>query len=131
MAWPTEPPRQRGYRFLGYALDSQGRPTFRYRTPDASVDDKLIPVAGELAGAFRREIRIKPNDDFGSDGTLYFRAASGDLVSAEDGWYVIDGVVKVRIQSTGAREFTRELNSASEVLVPIQGPTKITQEIVW
>ena len=130
-AWPTESPRQRGYRFLGYVLDPQGRPTFRYRTANASVDDKPIPVAGELAGSFRREIKVTPDDGEDLDGTLYFRAASGNVEPMVDGWYVIDGVVKVRIHSTGAPEVTRKIKGASEVLVPIQGPTTITQEIVW
>ena len=131
MAWPTLPPRQRGYRFLGYVLDQQGRPTFRYRTPNAMVEDKPIPVAGEFAGAFRREIKVTPDKVNDSNGTLYFRAASGNVEKVGDGGYVIDGVVKVRVHSSGDREFTRQIDGSLEVLVPIHGPTTITQEIVW
>ena len=134
--WPTEPPRQLGYRFLGYRTDSEGRPTFRYRTPNATVEDKPIPVKGEYAGTFRREITITPDDgradsDQATHGQLYFRAASGNVNATDDGWYSIDGAVKVRVQSTGGPAITREQQGASEVLMPIDGPTTITQEIVW
>ena len=46
-----------------------------------------------------------------------------------DGDYLVDGRVRIGIETSGAAPLLR--NDAAELLVPIDGPTKITQRIVW
>lgn len=129
--WPSSPMKPRGYQFLGYRLDQQGRPTFRYRTPSATVEDKPIPIAGEFAGTLKRVIQVTPTDGGPSNGKLYFRAATGQIEKLDDGWYSVNGTLKIRTESSGASAKTRQVRGAVEVLLPIEGPTEITQEIVW
>ncbi|MEO1529034.1 MAG: family 16 glycoside hydrolase [Planctomycetota bacterium] len=124
--WPSASPREIGYRFLGYRLDSEGRPTFRYRLPEATVEDTPIPVAGELSGTLTRAIVITPADQDGK--TLYFRAARGKIEPSDDGWFNINGTYRLRLNVDGV---VRQSDGASELLVPITKPTKITQEILW
>ncbi|MEZ6058318.1 MAG: family 16 glycoside hydrolase [Planctomycetaceae bacterium] len=57
-AWPTTPPKERGYRFKGYALDSLKRPTFQYQAPGYTVTDFPEPIPGEDYGSFRRTLTI-------------------------------------------------------------------------
>ena len=71
-AWPTDSPKRRGYKFLGYRLDKQGRPTFRYRAVAAEVEDTPIPVQGEFVGTFQRQIKITPIEGADVAGKLYF-----------------------------------------------------------
>ncbi len=129
-AWPIEPPKQRGYKFLGYRLDKQGRPTFRYRTVAAEVEDKPIPVAGEFVGTFKRQIKITPIEGADVAGKIYFRAAGGNLKATDDGWYLIDDAIRIRIDAE-RQAIMREVGGSRELLVPVSGPITITQEIVW
>lgn len=129
-AWPKEAPRENGYRFLGYQLDSKGRPTFRYATEAAEVRDTPIPIAGKSFASLERHIEvIAPAAD-----QLYFRAAVGNsIVSAEDGWYVVDGAVRIRVRNADGG-FLRQSEGRSELLIPItltNGRIELIQDIVW
>ncbi|MGB0598815.1 MAG: family 16 glycoside hydrolase [Rubripirellula sp.] len=128
-AWPQQSAAERGLKFLGYRLDEKGRPTFRYRAPFANVEDKPIPVPSEFDGTFKRELTITPVESESASGTIYFRAASGSIVQQPDGDYLVDGRVRIGIETSGAAPLLR--NDAAELLVPVDGPTKITQRIVW
>ncbi len=131
MPWPSEPPKQRGYKFLGYRLDKAGRPTFRYRSDRFTVDDKPIPVPGELVGTFRRELTVTPTGDLGDQGQIYFRVASGNVKALEDDWFLLDDAVNIRVTSSDSKPIVRMIDGQTEVLLPIHGPGTITQEIVW
>ena len=128
--WPTQAPRESGYRFLGYQLDELGRPTFKYTLPGASVLDKLIPTAGEITASLTREILINPSEE-GGEGDLYFRAAVGDIQSNDDGVFILNQTVTLRVETNGANPFVRNIQGVSELLVPVEGATKIRQQIVW
>jgi mono/diheme cytochrome c family protein len=130
--WPNQPPNERGYRFLGYALDTQGRPHFKYQGPDFAVEDFPQPVPQGAEGSFKRQLTVtatKPVDD------LYFRAAAGQTVEAQaDGWYIINGVVRVRISGAQGQPALRKSGNLTELLLPVKftnGKAEITQEIVW
>ncbi|NND97872.1 MAG: DUF1080 domain-containing protein [Pirellulaceae bacterium] len=129
--WPTTSAKERGYRFLGYRLDKQGRPTFRYNAVVANVQDKLIPVAGDLGGTFDRQLIVTPIEGVDIAGTVYFRAAAGNVQPLPDGGFLVDDTVTIRIQSDGAKPIIRKRDGSSEVLIPIAGSTTITQEIIW
>ncbi|MDB4694950.1 DUF1080 domain-containing protein [Rubripirellula sp.] len=129
-AWPDGAPKERGYRFLGYRLDQQGRPTFRYRFADAEVDDTPLPVAGDFSGTFERIIKVTPTGQQTESG-IYFRAGSGNIEALEDGWFLLNDLHRIRITTSGKKPFVRKVGGSSEILVPVNGSTVITQEIVW
>lgn len=127
--WPAGPPKENGYRFLGYKLDSDGRPAFRYSTESFEVHDLPVPVAGSPDPTYQRQFRINSQ----SSAQLYLRAAVGVEVKAiDDGWYVIDNAVRVRVNSKSA--FLRDSGGQQELLVPVElnsGSATVVQEIAW
>ncbi|MEL6110477.1 MAG: family 16 glycoside hydrolase, partial [Planctomycetota bacterium] len=124
--WPPEKPRENGYRFLGYRLNEKGQPTFRYRTPVAIVEDKPVPVAGELSGTLKRELTVTPTNLDGK--RIFVRAADGQIEERDDGWFEINKAYRMRIN---VKVILRQSNGKTELLIPITEPTEITQEYVW
>lgn len=128
--WPTQPPREAGYHFKGYDLDKQGRPHFKYVAPAFTVEDFSQPVVEGKEVGFRRHLTIAGKD---GNGQLYFRAsAAGKIEAQPDGWYLIDGNVRIRIP--GAKPVLRESRGKHELLVPIvlkDGKAEIVEEISW
>ena len=129
-AWPTENPRDNGYRFLGYQLGPKGRPTFRYETETFEIRDTPIPIVGKSFASLERHIEvIAPAAE-----QLYFRAAvGGNIATAEDGWFVVDGAVRVRVRNADSG-FLRQSDGRSELLIPItpdNGRIELIQDIAW
>jgi len=129
-SWPSESPRDRGYRFLGYRLDDVGRPTFRYTLPGAAVQDKFVPVSGAITSSLAREILIEPSAPLG-DQLLYFRAARGDIKPESDGQYRLNQSIVILLDTNGAEVVMRESDGESELLVPVKGKTTIRQQMIW
>ena len=127
--WPAESPRERGYKFLGYRLNDKGQPTFRYRTPWASVEDQPVPVVRDDIGMFRREIVITPLVGVKLAGKIYFRAAVGKVEKTGKG-YVMNDSITVAVAG-GGEPILRESGGKTELLVPIDGPTTILQDLNW
>lgn len=133
-AWPTQATRELGYKFLGYRLVAEGRPSFRYRLGDTTVEDTFIPeqTDGRFSG-FTRQLRIITNagQTENSKG-FYFRVASGqEISSSNDNWYQVDGKVSVQID---AEPVLIEVAGKSELRLPIKfsnGTANITQRIRW
>ncbi len=126
--WPSQSPQQRGFRFLGYRLSSDGRPTFRYQSADASVEDTPIPKRGKPVASLEREVKITPRDGLG-DATLYFRAAIGkSIVRTDDGWFALGDATLMKVSG---EPILRNVDGTMEVLVPIKKPTTIRQSLVW
>jgi cytochrome c len=127
--WPTEAGKAAGYQMRGYQLNSARRPAFHYSWNGAAINDDPIPVQGELDASFKREITI--------NGTIprnsWFRAATGTKIIQQNGAYLIDGKLTVKIQSNKAPTL-RESGGHTELLVPLS-PTddhaKILEELVW
>lgn len=102
-AWPRKGkanhgfPQDHGYRFLGYQLDSQRRPTLRYRYGDIEVEDFFEDrVDGSTKPYFRRTLTFttpSPTPPFD------FRAATGEDLGAESDRSFHVGPLRVRIQS--------------------------------
>lgn len=104
------------YRPKGYVLDESDRPTFRYQSFGASVDDK-IRVLSEGKGIQREVTITNPASD------LYARLISGTSISAmENGMYLVDGQEYVRIDDLGgAKPTIRDANGRQELIVPVKG----------
>lgn len=105
-----------GYRPKGYILDENDRPTFRYQSYGASVDDKIRVL--DQGKGIQREVTItNPPSD------LYARLVSGATISAlENGMYLVDGKEYVRLDEVaGAKPTLRESNGQQELIVPVKG----------
>jgi hypothetical protein len=128
-AWPTTKPKEQGYKFLGYHLTADERPTFLYSFGPVKVEDFPNAVTGKEV-SLRRTLKLtaeKPADN------LYFRAAVGTKIEAVgDGWYRIDGW-KMKVAGGGEPRI-RPSAGKTELLVPIpfkDGKAEIVQEFVW
>lgn len=132
-SWPQEPPRSRGARFLGYALDAAGRPTFRWTLDGLAIEEKFEPVQVGKDRFLRRTLRLRGRP---AQGTAIFRAARGRLEQAGDGWWRVDGLWKLRLNGAGAGEPVRhDAEGRTELRVPIvwqaDGTAEIVEELAW
>ena len=111
-AWPTVPARQAGWKFMGYSLDPEDRPTFRYESSDTTVSDRSMPVTNGKEVGLKREITISGKRD-----SLLFRAATGKSIDAlEGGWYKVEGGLKVR---SSVPVQIRRLGGTTELVIPV------------
>jgi mono/diheme cytochrome c family protein len=127
-AWPKTPAKEQGYRFKGYTLTPDDRPTFQYSFGDVKVEDFPNAVAGKDP-SIKRVLKLSADK---AVDHLYFRAAAGKKIEpAGDGWYHIDGW-KMKID--GATPQIRKSGDNVELLVPVSfkdGKAQLTQEFVW
>lgn len=128
--WPKTPPREAGYRFRGYEIDADGRPHFRYTAPQFEVRDFPKPVATGADPGFERRLTIQAGETL---KTLYFRAGTAAKIEEEaDGWFVLDGTIRIRIP--GTKPIVRTSGGKQELLVSVpltNGKGEMTQEIQW
>lgn len=130
-AWPTTPAKAQGYRFRGYQLTPDERPTFRYALGDIQVDDfPNAAVNGKDAG-LRRTLTLTAAKDVSN---LYFRAAVGTKIEPQgDGVYRIDGHTTVRLPNTPGAVIRQSAGKA-ELVVPVtftNHKAQIVEEIAW
>ncbi len=127
-AWPTAPVKEQGWKFTGYHLTPDDRPTFQYAQGELKVEDFPNPTSGKEP-SLRRTLKLTAP---GGVKDLYFRAAVGDKIEKLDGgWYRIDGW-KMKLE--GGTPVLRKSNGKSELLVPVQlkdGKAELVQEFVW
>jgi hypothetical protein len=131
--WPMKPARQLGtYRFLGYRLTEDQRPTFMYAVGDVRIEDFPNPAAGKTGVSMVRTFNLTGDNP----KNLYFRAMTASKIEAlKDGWYRIGGADswKMRIESVAAPQL-RAAGDNTELLVPVtfkDGKATIVQEFVW
>jgi mono/diheme cytochrome c family protein len=127
--WPTAPARELGWRFTGYRLTHDDRPTFLYGHRDVSVEDFPNPVAGK-EGFLRRTLTLKATKPVDK---LYFRAAAAGKIEPLPGvWYRIDGTWKIRLE--GGQAQVRSRGGQAELLVGVRfdgGRARLVQEFAW
>lgn len=117
--WPAVGARQAGWRFMGYSLDPEDRPSFRYGTEAVTVVDKPLPLTGDKDPAIKRELSVS-----GAPAGLVFRAAAGKVIEASgDGWFRVDGGLKVK---AGAGARIRKVADKAELLVDVPGGANAT-----
>jgi mono/diheme cytochrome c family protein len=127
-AWPTAPPKEQGYKFLGYRLTPDERPTFFYSFGDVKVEDTPSPIPGKEV-TLKRVLKLSAPQAIDN---LYFRAAFGSKIEAlNGGWYRIDGW-KMKVEGGPAQ--VRQSGGKAELLVPVRfadGKAQVTQEYAW
>lgn len=113
---PVDPdplyPKNRGYRFRGYALDEGSVPTFEYRSGAVAIRDRCDVVSVDGRDILRRTLRFEAP---GAE-TLHFRALTGAIEELGDGRYRIPGLeirlpadVPARLRPLGDSDGEREL----------------------
>jgi mono/diheme cytochrome c family protein len=130
-AWPTEAPKKIGYRFLGYKLTTDDRPTFSYSFAGVKVQDFPNPATAGKEVHLRRTFTLtseKPPEN------LYFRAAVGNKITElADGWYQIDNAWKIKLPKD-VKGRIRKSAGKSELLTPIRfadGKATLVYDYSW
>jgi mono/diheme cytochrome c family protein len=128
--WPTQSPKELGYRFKGYKLDKEDRPTFLYALNELAIEEFPNPTTAANP-TMRRAFTLKSD---AAVNNLYFRAAVANKIAAQtDGWYLIDDQWKIRLE--GAAGQIRQREKKMELLVPLRvepgKELKFVQEIAW
>lgn len=126
--WPKGYAREQGWRFGGYSLTEDDRPTFKYSLDDIKIEDFPNPP-GNKDMTLKRTFTLsatKPHEN------LYLRAASGSKIEAlEKGWYKIDNL-KLKIE--GGTPSIRNVGGTSELIVPVSfkdGKAQLVLEYLW
>ncbi len=129
-AWPTKVAKDLGYKFRGYRLTDDQRPTFLYSLDEIQIED--TPNAFDVKGnpALRRTFTLMMEKPVAN---LYYRAAVGDKIDVDkDGAYRVN-TWQTRIEAE-ARPVIRQSGAKMELLVPVRfkgNMAKIVQEYVW
>jgi mono/diheme cytochrome c family protein len=129
--WPNKHGKELGFRFRGYRLTPDDRPTFRYSIGGVEVEDFPNAIPGKPGASIRRTLTLSAAEPVSG---LYFRAAVGDRIEdIGDGWYRINGEWKMRVQADGPVR-VRDASGKKELLVGVSfrdGKARIVQEFVW
>ena len=132
-AWPTTTPKSQGYKFGGYALASDERPTFFYSVGSARIEDAPNAlVVGKEVG-LTRTFTISGAGG-GDGGKLHLRAAVGKTITAQgDGVFLIDGSLRIKLTGAGPA-VVRSSAGKMELIAPIavrDGKATVTMEYHW
>jgi mono/diheme cytochrome c family protein len=128
-AWPGGQAKEKGYRFRGYRLTPDDRPTFLYSYGDLRFEDFPNAAGGKPPGVKRRitVTSAKP------PGNLYYRAAVANKIEPlPDGSFRIDGAWKLKAE--GGTPQSRQSGGKTELLVPVNfkdGKGEIVLQYVW
>ena len=123
-------PQDHGYQFLGYQLDDQRRPTFRYRYGDITVEDTFADVRGADGTAyFRRTLVLSAAS---AQAPCHFRAATGSTITTQsERSFTLD---QVRLRITSEHQGVVRPGSPGDVLIPLTlpaGRTTLSLEYQW
>jgi mono/diheme cytochrome c family protein len=111
--WPGGSTRDAGFKFLGYSLTPDDRPTFRYSLNGVTIDDFPSP-SGKENPTLKRTFKLTGSSSV--EGLCYRAAVGSKIDHGENGWYKVDGW-KVRIE--GADVVIRQSGGKSELIVPV------------
>ena len=131
--------RDLGYKFLGYRLDAQQRPIFRYSIPGLTIDDYPTPFKG--GGKYATLKRTLKFEGSGDSSQLWYRAAVANKIEPlGEHRYQVDGIWTMEIgtmeigTSGTEQPLIRTSSGKQELLLPIRlknGKAEITQHYVW
>jgi cytochrome c2 len=129
-AWPTKPAKELGYKFRGYHLSDDQRPTFLYTFNEIRIEDFPNAVETRANPGIRRSFALTTDNPIDN---LYYRAAVADKIEAEaQGYYRINDW-RMRIEAA-ANPVIRKAANKMELLVPVRfkgNSAKIVQEYSW
>ena len=130
--WPTQTAKQLGHRFLGYRLDEQRRPIFKYRFKAIQVADTFEPLGSEEFAPLRRHLQFAAPT---SQENVWWRAMVANSIEDQgDGEYLVDGQWTMKLNSSENNPVLRQSRGKAELLVPILAGSQqqtVVQEFVW
>ena len=123
-------PQDHGYRFGGYFLDKNKRPTFMYRYGKISVQEFFEDRLDEKKVAyFRRTFTFEAPE---AQERFYFRAASGsDLAKKSENSFVID---RLTVTIKGSHGGVIREGQPKELLIPLtlpKGKSTLSLDYKW
>ncbi len=135
-AWPSQPAKDQGYQFKGYRFDETRRPILRYQFGRLLIDDYPRAIKSGKEVSLERTLTLSVTSGDPVDfKNLTFRAASGKKIeSGADGWFTIDGTLKLRLTGSAISPLVRQAGNRFELLVPVEltkGEAKIETKYVW
>ncbi len=129
-AWPADA-KDEAYRFGGYRFDSERRPVFRYQVGDVDVEDFPQGLATEPYPSLRRTLTLSAHDDDAKG--YYFRAAQGSSITEEEGVYLVNDTLRLKLTSR-AKPVIVVTGNTFELRVPVEfdeGKATLVEEFVW
>jgi hypothetical protein len=110
-AWPDSS----NINFLGYKINAQGYPVFRYAIGSATVSDQLTSGGNSLSRTFT----VEGN----ANGPLYSLLASGkQIVEIEKGLFQVDDRYYVQTDKK-VKVIIRPVGEVKELILPVSGTT--------
>ena len=129
--WPGNEAGTSGYRFLGYTLDGQRRPTFRYRFKDIVVNETFVPHGSVAEKNLRLMRHLVLTAEKVPAGQMRFRVLRASDLVEENGGYRLQNVMTVT-PSSQAR--LRQSAGKTELLLPVEfraGRTELQITYAW
>ena len=132
-AWPTQPAKEMGYKFRGYRLTKDNRPTFLYEFDNVAIEDFPTGEATEPFLTLKRTLTLKQNSSDAQESLFPGRGGIEDRRDLQPGLpdqRRLPGAHSLGWRSRSSSRSTAIRNSA----FPIpwnEGQAKIVQEIVW
>ena len=127
--WPDKSPRENGFHFKGYTLDTSGVPAFRYQWNDVTVTDSLQPFMASPDNGIQRTVIVGSSERMEN---VYLRIAAGPKIEAVDGAFVTNGM---QLKFDECEPVIRTIDSHQELLVLVQlnadGQAMVRYTIVW
>jgi hypothetical protein len=128
--WPAGSSRSQGWRFRGYRLTKDDRPTFLYSLGGLEVQDFPNPVTVGKEVGMRRTLSLAATGVAG----LYYRAAVANRIEPlANGSYRIDDAWNLKVEGAGKPQVRRS-GGKQELLVPVPfqgGKARLVVEYVW
>ncbi len=125
--WPSTSAKELGYRFRGYRLDEQRRPTFLYTWNDLRIEESPIPSVIDDYPALKRVIPLQTDQPLANTWFLAVRAENS--IEKDGDAYLIDERWRTRLESTKP-----PIVLGNELRVPVDfenGSATIVQEFLW
>ena len=130
--WPKESAKEQGFRFRGYRLSPDNRPTFLYEFDGIQIEDTPTGQPASSAWMLKRTIKLQKESD--AKAPAYFRAAAGAKIEGiAEHTYRIDEDYLIRVESDSAAILMRQKDQW-ELRIPTkwhEGQATIVQEINW
>ena len=130
-AWPTADKASRdvGGKFLGYRLNNQGSPTFRYRLNGLEIEEYVEPVLEPGGPSMMRQFEVSGKLE--TDGSAWALLAEGSRIESQASTWVVDGKVAIEILQGNSGAKVRQSGEHSQLIVPVQSGSSIVAKIKW
>jgi cytochrome c5 len=128
--WPTDPPKPAGHiqasrtpdgwRFRGYRYTAERLPVFRYDIGPIHVEETPSTQLVENGAFLLRRFELQADDDVPD---LYFRVAVGKKIEQVDGFWVVDGTARYRVEGGQPQVREGEKEQEQELILPVAFPS--------